>query len=314
MRKLPFAAFAATILVAIPAGWRLLDADLPKDGALARPDQSTIELDGAKVTVDLDRGLMKAGRKVKVTLVATADTAKKVAVDVTAFENNYVGGGRTDNPPTFISRKRLVLDAAPGGGTPQNVAFKLGSGKKGMVQLFDVVVSKATKKRLAGPEEAVDGQSDETPAKAARVKVATWTGDTFAMAIEPPAKVSATDPFDVEVRVKNTTNHALKNLQVVLGEGPFEPEPFAPMVSVSDPAGYKITLGQRGGGYSESSDEEPIAPGAERVLTFTVTPNPTRDDDRTRETHIQLVAEAHADRGGAMVVRTIDVPDEIASR
>src|SRR5262245_24838175 len=156
MQKHTLAAFAATILVAIPAGWRLLDADIPKDGAIARPDQQTLDLDGAKVTVDLDRGLMKAGKTVRVTLVATADTKKKVALDVTAFENNYVGGGRTENPPTFISRKTITLDAAPGGGKPVNVAFELGSGKKGQVQLFDVVVSKATKKRLRTPEQAFE--------------------------------------------------------------------------------------------------------------------------------------------------------------
>src|SRR5215470_6915682 len=136
MQKRTLAAFAATVLVAIPAGWRLLDADIPKDGAIARPEQQTLEVDGAKITVGLDRGLMKAGRKVKVTLVATADTAKKVAVDVSAFENNYVGGGRVENPPTFISRRTITLDAAPGGGKPANVAFELGGGKKGMVQLF----------------------------------------------------------------------------------------------------------------------------------------------------------------------------------
>jgi hypothetical protein len=308
MNKPTLAAFAATVLVAIPAGWRLLEADIPKDGAIAKPEQQTLALDGAKITVELDRGLMKAGRKVKVTLVATADTAKKVAVDVSAFENNYVGGGRVENPPTFISRRTITLDAAPGGGKPANVAFELGSGKKGMVQLFDVVVSSPTKKHLSGPDAAGDAD------KSARLSVATWTGDTFAMTIEPPAKISASEPFEVKVHVKNTTNRALKRLQVVLGEGPFSPEPFAPMVSLTDPAGFDIKLGERGGGYSESSDEEPIAAGAERVLTFTVTPKATRDEDRTRETHFQLIAEAHADRGGAMAVKEFDVPDEIASR
>src|SRR5262245_40530955 len=310
MQKHTLAAFAATILVAIPAGWRLLDADIPKDGAIARPEQQTLEVDGVKVTVDLDRGLMKAGKKAKVTLVATADTMKKISLDVTAFENNYVGGGRVENPPTFISRKTITLDAAPGGGKPASVAFELGSGKKGQVELFDIVVSKATKKRLRTPEQAIS--ADET--KAARLSVATWTGDTFAMTIEPPAKIPASDPFEVAVRIKNTSNKPLERLQVVLGEGPFEPEPFAPMVSLTEPAGYKITLGERGGGYSESSDEQPLAPGAERVFAFTVTPQPTRDDDRTRSTHLELVAEAHAVRGGAMTVKAIDIPEEPIAR
>ena len=308
MNKPTLAAFAATVLVAIPAGWRLLEADIPKDGAIAKPEQQMLELDGAKITVELDRGLMKAGRKVKMTLVATADSAKKVAVDVTAFENNYVGGGRVENPPTFISRKTVTLDAAPGGGKPANIAFELGNGRKGQVELFDFVVAAPTKKHLKTSEIQGDGN------KYAKLSVATWTGDTFAMTIEPPAKISASEPFDVKVHVKNTTNRALKRLQVVLGEGPFEPEPFAPMISMQDPAGFDIKLGERGGGYSESSDEEPIPPGAERVLTFTVTPKATRDEDKTRETHFQLIAEAHADRGGAMAVKEFDVPDEIASR
>jgi len=254
---------------------------------------------------------MKAGRKVKVTLVATADTAKKVAVDVSAFENTYVGGGRVENPPIFISRKTITLDAAPGGGKPASVAFELGSGRsKGMVELFDILVSKTTKKHLSGPN-GPDGAARENTAS---LRVATWTGDSFAMTIEPPAKITASEPFDVKVHVKNTTNRPLKRLQVVLGEGPFEPEPFAPMISMQDPAGFDIKLGERGGGYSESSDEEPVPPGAERVLTFTVTPKATRDEDKTRATHFQLIAEAHADRGGAMVVKEFDVPDEIASR
>jgi len=37
MNKPTLAAFAATVMVAIPAGWRLLEADIPKDGAIAKP-------------------------------------------------------------------------------------------------------------------------------------------------------------------------------------------------------------------------------------------------------------------------------------
>src|SRR5438045_2780532 len=119
-------AFAATVGLVAPAAWHALDANIQSDGPATRPKQQTLELDGATVAVDLDRGVLMSGGTLKATLVATSDTPKTIALDVKALEDMGYGNERVENPPKQVGRRTIKIQARPGGGTPVEVAFQLG--------------------------------------------------------------------------------------------------------------------------------------------------------------------------------------------
>jgi hypothetical protein len=296
-RHLSLAAFFATVLVAVPAGWRALDADIQTDGPATRPKQHVLHTDGAAVSVDLDRGVLMAGGKLKVTLVATAETPKRIALTVRALEDNGIGEERTPNPPTVVSRKKIILEAAPGGGTPMVIAFDLGSRKKkGRVEWYDVDVTPAGKK-----DEALayyDTETDDgtpVPANAAKVGAAVWSGNTFGMAIDTPT-IPAEGPFTVAVRVKNTTKKPMEYLDVEMG-GPELAYSGMDGLSLyaSDDAEFDVKL-------ADDATDASLEPGQEKLVTFEVTPRHPGVKKFT------LVASGRAGAGGAMDVRTFERP------
>src|SRR4051812_18056611 len=86
--------FVLTVGVLVPAGWHLLRADIEMDGKRLRPLRQTLDLDGVKVTLDVDREVVMTGDTVKATLVAYADTPRDVAVDVHALHTTNYSGER----------------------------------------------------------------------------------------------------------------------------------------------------------------------------------------------------------------------------
>ena len=117
MKHVTLASALATIAIAVPAGWHALDADIQGDGPQMRPKQETLEVDDdTTVALDLDRGVMPAGGKASVTLVATSDRPHKVAVQLSALENMGYGAERVENPPKLVGSRVVTLDALPGGG------------------------------------------------------------------------------------------------------------------------------------------------------------------------------------------------------
>src|SRR5690242_237801 len=114
----------ATFAVAAPT---LLDADIQTDGPKVRPEEQTLHLDGADVTLPVDRGALAAGGTVSAILVATSDKPRTVAVDLTTMEDMGMGGERVPNPPLQVDRRKLELKAQPGGGPPVVATIKLGS-------------------------------------------------------------------------------------------------------------------------------------------------------------------------------------------
>ena len=296
-RHLSLAAFVATVLVAVPAGWRALDADIQTDGPATRPKQRVLHTDGAAVSVELDRGVLMAGGKLKVTLVATSETPKTIALTVRALEDNGIGEERVPRPPTVVARKKIILEAAPGGGKPLELAFELGARKtRGRVQWYDVDVAPTGKK--ADDLAYYDTETDDgtpVPANAAKVGAAVWSGNSFGMALDTPT-LPAEGPFTVAVRVKNTTKQPMEYLDVSLGGPQLDYSGMDGLtMDAGDDADFDVAM-------QEQQDEEPIAPGKERIVKFDVTPRHPGIKKFT------LVASGRAGTGGAMDVRTFERP------
>src|SRR6185436_19153953 len=119
-------AFCATVAMAVPAGWHLLDADIRTDGKRLRPLGQSFTIDGATVTVNVDRGLIVTGDSVVVTLVATSETPKKVTVDLLALQSHNYEGARVEAPEIPIDHEKIVLQATPAGDKPVQTRIKLG--------------------------------------------------------------------------------------------------------------------------------------------------------------------------------------------
>jgi hypothetical protein len=297
-RHVSLAAFFATVLVIVPAGWHALDATIAADGPATRPKQHTLHTGDAAVTVDLDRGVMMAGGKLKVTLVGTADKAHEISLDVRALKDNGMGEERVANPPTVVGKRRITIDAAPGGGKPTEVTFELGSMKrKGVVQWYDVDVKPVGVKAddLAYDDTETE---DGTPmrANAAKVGAAVWAGNSFGMTIEPPQTLPAEGPFKVAVRVKNTTRKSIDWVDAELG-GPeldYSAMEGLSLYTNAESADFEVTADDR-------DEEAELAPGKEQVFTYLVTPKPG-----IRK--FTFVANARGGRGGALDVLTVERP------
>src|SRR5438874_1651713 len=195
------AAFSITCAVAMPAA---LDADIQVDGPEIRSERGTVQIGDATVTFDADRGVMLSGDTVSGVLVATSSRPHDVVVDVRAMEDNGFGEERVPNPPTLAASRTLTLHARPGGGPPVVASFQLGSRRahEGGYRWFDLHV------RAHGTRD-VEAE--------ALASVATWGGNAFPIAIEPPAKIPAKGPFTVAVRITNTTKAAMDYLDVRFG-------------------------------------------------------------------------------------------------
>jgi hypothetical protein len=269
----------------------VLDADIQSDGPATRPAQATMEVDGAKVTIDLDRGLLKSGGKLKATIVASSDTPKKLVLDVTAWENMGYGGERVENPPRQAGKRKITIEAKPGGSAPVEVAFTLGDGgRKGVVRWFDVNVM----------QHGVKSTEDD-PAPSASAGAATWSGNNMGIAIEAPAVIPSGKNFVVGVRVTNTTKKVAPWVEVELG-GPhlsYGGLEGALYMTTSDTGDWKVER------VNDGYDEEPLKPGESRVTKFLVMPSPS-----SGVKELTLVAHAHGGRLGALETTTLEVTPE----
>lgn len=270
-------AFALTTAVAVP-----LEADIQSDGPQMRPKQSVLELeDGTTVTLDLDRGVMPAGGKASVTLVATADHPHKVALSLRALQDMGYGGERVPNPPLEVDSRKVTLDAQPGGGPPVVQTFKLDpKGTRGRYEWFDIVASVKHEKSSASAGLAV------------------WGGNSFAMTIEPPAQLPAEGAFTMAVRVKNTTKKPIHLPYVSLGARISGVDGLDSQLMFSDDD-YKIEEVEDG---ERQSEDTQLAPGAEHLAIFRVSPRFGLD-------HFTFIAEGQAyESGMALATAVVDRP------
>jgi hypothetical protein len=306
MHKTSVAAFFATVLVAVPAGWQMLTADIQSDGPGLRPPKESFEIDGVTVSVAIDRGISTARGEVKAILVATSDTPKEISLDVRALEDNGYGEERVANPPTVISKQRVKIKSGPNGGEPVELAFKLGTTRyKGSVQWFDIDVMSSKTKYIKnpdivtgeGPNDARYWDDEDRPANAARVGFAVWGGNSLPIAFAP-TKIPATGSFEIGVIVKNTTKKPIDWMQVELGNQ-LGLDGLSSELAVSaygEESPYQVEA------IENDFYETPLDPGKERTYRFKVTPQ----DEAARS--FTFMAHAHGGGGGAVEVMTLQRP------
>ena len=300
MRTTTLIGFSASFVFFASVAWKATEADIPTDGALTRPAQHELHVGPSTITIDLDRGLANAGDEVKATLVATSSDMRDVALDVTALKDEGYGGERVPIPPVVVGRRSVILHAGPNGGEPVIVSFHLGHrGAPGLVSWFNILV---TPSRLHPPTDR-DWEAEDQGV-AASVGVATWTGNSFGMTIEPPATIPASGPFVVGVRVTNTSKKLLKGLNVQLGtsKGGLSLEGLDSVVYPRETDDFAVEQLQDEGGTTDDDGSPTLAAGAERVVRFKITP-------AAGVKNLVLMAEIQTyGQGGAMDVKSIDLP------
>lgn len=290
-------AFAFTLAIAVPAGWHGLDADLQASGPDLRPQRQTVQIGDASVAFDIDRGVMLDGKTVSAVLVATSPRPHDVTVDLTALENMGWGEERVPNPPRQVGQRTLKLRAEPGGGRPVVASFALGghTHTRGRTSWYDLRVS----------DHARHGGHDDD-SEAAVASVVTWGGNQFGIAIEPPAELPDSGPFTVAVRIKNTTRTPLGGVDVSLGSRFGMPD-LASDAQLSDGEGYKVEQVEDSREREADSETDPtvVAPGAEKVIIYRVTPI-----DERRHLTFAVLATGGSDRVryGAMEATSFDLP------
>ncbi|HEY1556786.1 MAG TPA: hypothetical protein VGF94_18250 [Kofleriaceae bacterium] len=266
---------AVTCALAIPAS---TGADIERDGPEIRPRRDTVEIDDAAITLDVDRGIQRIGGQVSATLVATSPRPHRVHLVLDVTRTMGFGPERTPRPDQLVARRDVVLDAEPGGGPPVVQTFRLERGTK-----------------LEGHLEWYTLSAHEPHlAEAASASVGTWTGDSFPIEIEPPAKWPDDGPFEVAVRVTNTTREELAPT-IELGAHIAGLTDLIQRASLGSLDDYKI----------ETSDPDApalvVPPGATALRTFRITPA------RPGLTHFAFVAQAYAENGdSAMTVAAFD--------
>ena len=306
MRNTSAIGFLATIAIAVPAGWHLLDADLKKDGKLVRPLQGVANIDEATtVSIDADHAILAPGGRVKVTLVATSEQPHPVAVEMVVTIEGTVGPDeRIPNPLITVDRERFVLPAGPAGGKPVETYVKLGNQlrRKGAGETYRIFVA-APKTKLPSDESNLDPNPETR--EFAGIGVLTWSGNQLPLSIEAPKTIEKGKPFEVALHLKNTSNHTLHWAWFELGS----------QVTVRG-------ISERSDDIDIESDEsEPeidLAPGKELVKKFTVTAK--RDG-----APVSLLARAYVDEhqpqpgadsgwsGGAMDVVRVAVGSPVAA-
>jgi hypothetical protein len=246
------------VVIAVPAGWHLLGADLQKDGKLVRPLQGVANIDeSTTVSIDADHAIAAPGGRVKVSLVATSDRPHPVAVEmVTTIEGSVGPEERIPNPLITIDRERFVLPAGPGGGKPVETYVKLGHQMrhKGSGQTYRIFVA-APKTKLPSDESSLDPNPETR--EFAGIGVLTWSGNQMPLSIEAPKTVEKGKPFQVALHLKNTSNHTLHWAWFELGT----------QVTVRGISERSDDVEVEGDNESETD----LAPGKELVKTYTIT-------------------------------------------
>ncbi|HEY3804119.1 MAG TPA: hypothetical protein VGL61_15995 [Kofleriaceae bacterium] len=214
------ATFLITVGVTAPA---LLDANIEVDGKKLRPHQKTFEVDGTRVTLDVDRALVTTGDKVTATLVAYSDTPKQIALDLRLVQSHIQLGERVSPPEHQIDREKITLQATPDGGKAR-VALVLGTPRKSLGQLDQFTIFVAPHGTPSPTKHDFDGDADSgadfwqasiDAGKAASVDVTGWSGNSISMRTVAEGPIVVGQPFVVAVHVKNTTGKTLPSLPQV---------------------------------------------------------------------------------------------------
>ena len=117
MRHLGLFAFGLTTTVLVPTALHVLQAGPKQVAKLVAPDAGSLEINGAKIDVAVDKGIVDPGSKVKVTLTSSA----RAKVDVLVYESAGSGGGRVELPPVRVGYEEVSF----GGAETKSIALSL---------------------------------------------------------------------------------------------------------------------------------------------------------------------------------------------
>ena len=279
-------AFCVTMGLAVPAAWHVLGANIEVDGKQLQPRQHAFVANGTRVTLDVDRALVRTGDSITATLVAYSDTPKRVAVDVRLAQTLLQPGERVEPPTRQVDREEVTLDAAPGGGKPARVRLVLGSTSEaaGNTDRFLVYVAPHGDKPPKANESDKDDHTLDWDAgvqagTAASTAVLAWSGDSLAMKIAAEGPVVTGQPFVIAVRVKNTTGVKLPyparvelaSADLLDGIG-VDPATQGSDYQAPFTADEIDAKGQPVSADSADGDEHPVALGAVQTLRYRITP------------------------------------------
>jgi hypothetical protein len=310
MNRSAAAGFIATVAILVPAGWHQLGANIEKDGKHFRPLQQTLEVDGATVTLDVDREVVMTGDTVTAKLVATSDTPKDIKIDLRALHSTNYAGERVERPWQQLDRETITLHAAPGGGAPVSTRIKLGKrpSRLALEDSFKIMINKhglepeVREFEDGGKKPDYDALGGDDGASAAGVYIRGWSGNSLGMTIEPKGPITADAPFTIAVTIKNTTGHTLQErpwISLSTSDELTADEDSQPVLDVQPVDG--------------DDDPTPLKKNATLTQLFTVTPHGKLPKQ------IAFLATATENDGlgphgaGAMDIVTFDVTDKTPS-
>ncbi|HEX2691466.1 MAG TPA: hypothetical protein VHN14_32870 [Kofleriaceae bacterium] len=218
LRNTTLATFLVTVAIVVPAGWHALGADIQTDGKRLRPLQQSVMVDGARVTLDVDREVVMTGDTVKARLVAFSDTPKQVKVDLRVLHTSNYEGERVEQPWTPIDRETITLTAAPRGGKPFDTALTLGTlpDRPALTDSFKIYVSahgqKPPKREY---NDSLDYDVGVSEGRAAAIAITGWSGNNLHMSIKPEGRPTSDAPFTVAVKISNTSGQPLAHLPYI---------------------------------------------------------------------------------------------------
>jgi hypothetical protein len=270
--------FFATVAILVPAGWHSLGASIEKDGKHLRPMQQKVTIDGAEVSLDVDRSVVMTGDTVTATLVATSDSPKDVTVDLRALHTQNYAGERVERPWQQLDRETITLHAAPGGGKAVKTQIKLGErpAKLALEDSFKIMVNKHGEKPPKRDFDSGEKQADyeslmgDDGKSAAGIYIRGWSGNSLGIKIAAKGPVTGDAPFTVTVTVKNTSGHEMSEAPYInlttedalTATDDNGDNPAVTIDSVDEPQ----QVDERGSGI-------PLEMNHSVTKTFTVTPN-----------------------------------------
>jgi hypothetical protein len=252
MRNLGLTAFVLTTCVLVPAAVHHLRAGHEQVIKFGAPDAQEISLGGATIEAKLDHSLVDPGEAIRLKLIASGATGKRLEVGVLVYGSSGTEGDRVPSPPVAVAHETvsLAIDASGNGTKELAVALRGASANRYSDTAFShytihVMAPKAADKlarlhrrtQLIGGDEGIpyynksgdqfmrlyawggelEGEDAKLFAEGAVARLAAYTRSiNRAIAIETPATTPVGQAFTVAVVVKNPSKKAATGLELSL--------------------------------------------------------------------------------------------------
>jgi hypothetical protein len=245
-------------------------AEIDVTGKQLARAQESCTIDGAQITLDVDRSVVVTGDSVKATLIAYGESTQPVAVEISTLHSENHDGEPAEIAARRIAHQVVHLTPTPHGGPPVVTTLKLGSRlrHRALIDEFHIFIAApgtpVPDGSVGDPDRPGFSQVAAT-GSAAITSVLGWSGDNLDMKIEATGPVTLDAPFTVAVRLTNTSGRSLpRELWVELTAA----DAFGPGITeleikrVEDPA-------------DPDDGSRPWPPRAVHVARFRVTPHTT---------------------------------------